>query len=50
MQVLLDTGVWWRWMTRGPIRRALRLTLVHTDTRLKGLPGFPQQYFPGVKG
>jgi PIN domain nuclease of toxin-antitoxin system len=24
------------------------LVLVHTDTVLKGLPGFPQRYFPAV--
>jgi PIN domain nuclease of toxin-antitoxin system len=23
MKVLLDTGVWWRWMTKGPLRRTL---------------------------
>lgn len=130
MRILLDTGVWWRWMTRGPLRSALLeflaspdsvfhlcplsvleityklrhrglrppedpdwqerilhgfrlapvtfeaawlagewpwdhgdpidrvlaavaatqgLTLVHTDTRLKDLAGFPQQYFPAAK-
>lgn len=129
MNLLLDTGVWWRWMTRGPLRKSLAdfladpahvfhlcplsvleafykvarqrmpapadvdwqtrivrgfkaaavtfdaarmaaewpwahgdpvdrmlaavaatqgLTLVHTDTRLKDLTGFPQRYFPAA--
>ena len=24
MKILLDTGVWWRWVTRGPLRPSLR--------------------------
>ena len=45
----------WDWQHGDPVDRALAaiaktegLTLIHTDTVLKELPGFPQQYFPNV--
>lgn len=43
----------WDWQHGDPVDRLLAavaktedLTLVHTDTVLKDLPGFPQRYFP----
>jgi len=46
----------WEWPHGDPIDRALaavaqvqNLTLVHTDTVLRGLAGFPQKYFPKVE-
>ena len=45
----------WDWTHGDPVDRALAaiaktegLTLLHTDTVLKELPGFPQQYFPNI--
>ncbi len=45
----------WDWPHGDPVDRALAaiakvegLTLIHTDTRLKNLPGFPQRYFKAV--
>lgn len=45
----------WEWKHGDPVDRALAaiakvegLTLIHTDTTLKDLPGFPQRYFPNV--
>jgi PIN domain nuclease of toxin-antitoxin system len=47
----------WTWEHRDPFDRLLAgvaqaggLTLIHTDTVLKGLEGFPQEYFPGATG
>jgi PIN domain nuclease of toxin-antitoxin system len=43
----------WKWAHGDPVDRCLAaialsegLTLIHTDTVLKKLPGFPQLYFP----
>ncbi len=45
----------WDWKHGDPVDRALAaiakvegLTLIHTDTTLKDLPGFPQAYFQNV--
>jgi PIN domain nuclease of toxin-antitoxin system len=45
----------WDWRHGDPVDRLLcavakteGLTLIHTDTVLKDLPGFPQRYFPKV--
>lgn len=45
----------WDWTHGDPVDRALAAiakteyyTLIHTDTVLKGLPGFKQLYFPNV--
>jgi PIN domain nuclease of toxin-antitoxin system len=46
----------WRWTHGDLVDRILAaiaaergLVLVHTDTVLKDLPGFPQRYFPGIR-
>ena len=46
----------WDWPHGDPVDRALAAiaraedyTLIHTDTKLKELPGFPQLYFPNVE-
>lgn len=45
----------WEWTHGDPVDRLLAavaqtegLTLIHTDLRLRSLPGFPQLYFPNV--
>lgn len=38
MQILLDTGVWWRWMTRKPLRDSLTAFLAGPDLQFHLCP------------